>query len=73
MNCSKDRMINRLRVETNGFKLLFTGNIRPKRGLEVLPDIVKDLKGIELIIIGRVENKKLLNNITAIPNIKYLG
>jgi glycosyltransferase involved in cell wall biosynthesis len=73
MNCSKDRMINRSRVETNGFKLLFTGNIRPNRGLEILPDIVKDLKDIELIIIGRVENKKLLNNITAIPNIKYLG
>jgi glycosyltransferase involved in cell wall biosynthesis len=73
MNCSKDRMINRSRVETNGFKLLFTGNIRPNRGLEMLPDIVKDLKDIELIIIGRVENKKLLNNITAIPNIKYLG
>jgi glycosyltransferase involved in cell wall biosynthesis len=73
MNCSKDRMINRSRVETNGFKLLFSGNIRPKRGLEILPNIVMDLKDTELIIIGRVENKKLLNDITGIPNIKYLG
>jgi glycosyltransferase involved in cell wall biosynthesis len=73
MNCSKDRMINRSRVETNGFKLLFTGNIRPKRGLEILPNIVMGLKDTELIITGRVENKELLNNITGIPNIKYLG
>jgi glycosyltransferase involved in cell wall biosynthesis len=73
MNCSKDRLINRSRVETNGFKLLFTGNIRPKRGLELLPNILMDLKDIELIITGRPENKELLNNITGIPNIKYLG
>lgn len=73
MNCSKDRMTNTSRVETKGFKLLFTGNIRPKRGLEILPNIVRDLKDIELIIIGRVENKRLLNNLAGIPNIKYLG
>jgi glycosyltransferase involved in cell wall biosynthesis len=66
-------MINRSRVEKNSFRLLFTGHIRPKRGLEILPNIVKDLKEIELIIVGRVENKKLLDNISGIPNIKYLG
>jgi len=73
MNCSKDRMIKRSRVETDGFKLLFTGHVRPKRGLEFLPKIVMDLKDIELIVAGRVENKELLNNITGVPNIKYLG
>jgi len=73
MNCSKDEMVNRTRGETNIFKILYTGHIRPKRGLEILPNIVKGLNDTELIIVGRMENKKLLNNITNIPNIKYLG
>jgi glycosyltransferase involved in cell wall biosynthesis len=73
MNCSEDHMINRSRVEANGFKLLFTGHIRPGRGLEILPDIVKEIKDTQLIITGRIEDEKLLNKIDGIPNIKYQG
>jgi glycosyltransferase involved in cell wall biosynthesis len=73
MNCSKDHMINRSRVETNGFKLFFPGHLKLGRGLEILPDIVMDLKDTELMIAGRIEDKKLLNNINGIPNVKYHG
>jgi len=73
MNCSEDHIINGAKPKSNQFKLLFTGHIRPGRGLEILPDIVKDLKDIELIITGRVEDKKLLKKIDGIPNIKYQG
>jgi glycosyltransferase involved in cell wall biosynthesis len=73
MNCSEDHMINRLKVEQNGFKLLFTGHLRPGRGLEILPDIVKYLKDTQLIITGRVEDKRLLNKIDGVSNIIYKG
>jgi glycosyltransferase involved in cell wall biosynthesis len=73
MNCSEDHMLNRLKEKQNGFKLLFTGHIRPGRGLEILPDIVKNLKDTQLIVTGRVEDKKLLNKIEGISNIIYKG
>jgi glycosyltransferase involved in cell wall biosynthesis len=73
MNCSQDHMTNRSKVENNGFKLLFTGHLRPGRGLELLPDIVKNLKDTQLIITGRIEDKKLLNKIDGVSNIIYKG
>jgi len=73
LNCSEDHMINRPKKEQNGFKLLFTGHLRPGRGLELLPDIVKSLEDTQLIITGRVEDQKLLNKIDGISNIIYKG
>jgi glycosyltransferase involved in cell wall biosynthesis len=73
MNCSQDHMISRSKVENNEFKLLFTGHLRPGRGLELLPDIVKNLKDTQLIITGRIEDKKLLNKIDGVSNIIYKG
>ena len=73
MNCSEDHMINVSEAKSNRFRLLFTGHIRPGRGLEILPDIVKDLKDIDLIITGRVEDKKLLKKIDRKSNITYKG
>jgi glycosyltransferase involved in cell wall biosynthesis len=73
MNCSEDHMINRSKEEQNGFKLLFTGHLRPGRGLEILPDIVKDLRYTQLVITGRAEDQKFLNKIDGITNITYKG
>lgn len=73
MNCCTDRMLNKSRVESNNFKLLFTSHIRYGRGLELLRNIIIDLKDIELIIAGRMRDRNLLDKITGIPNIKYLG
>lgn len=73
MNCSEDHMISRSKTQQNDFKILFTGHLRQGRGLELLPDIVKSLKGTQLIITGRVEDKKLLNRIDGISNIIYHG
>src|SRR6476659_9370773 len=73
LNCSEDHMINRPKKEQNGFKLLFTGHLRPGRGLELLPDIVKSLEDTQLIITGRAEDQKLLNKIEGISNISYKG
>jgi glycosyltransferase involved in cell wall biosynthesis len=73
MNCCTDRMINKSRSETNNFKLLFTSHIRSGRGLELLSNLVTELKDTELIIAGRMRDRYLLDKITGIPNIKYLG
>jgi glycosyltransferase involved in cell wall biosynthesis len=73
MNCSEDNIINVSRAKSDSFRLLFTGHIRAGRGLEILPDIVRDLKDTELIITGRIEDKKLLKKIDGISNITYKG
>ena len=75
MNCSEDYVTDELKVEQEQkvFKLLFTGHLRKGRGLEVLPDIVKNLKDTQLIITGRVEDKGLLNSIQGLSNIIYKG
>jgi glycosyltransferase involved in cell wall biosynthesis len=73
MNCSEDHIINRPRLEANGFTLLFVGHVRKGRGLEMLTEIVKDLKDTELIVTGRVHDGKLLNKIEGVSNIKYKG
>jgi glycosyltransferase involved in cell wall biosynthesis len=73
MNCSEDYMTDKLKVEQKGFKLLYTGHLRKGRGLELLLDMVKNLKDTQLIITGRVEDKELLNDIEGLSNIIYKG
>jgi glycosyltransferase involved in cell wall biosynthesis len=60
-------------VKSNIFTVLFTGHIRPGRGLEVLGDVFRDLDDVELIITGRVEDNSLLNKIERLPNVSYRG
>jgi glycosyltransferase involved in cell wall biosynthesis len=73
MNCPEDHLINKSRLETNGFNLLFTGAIRPGRGLETISDIVMNMKDTELIVTGVSKDRKLQNKIAGIPHIKYYG
>jgi glycosyltransferase involved in cell wall biosynthesis len=73
MNCPEDHLINKSRLKTNGFNLLFTGAIRPGRGLETISDIVMNMKDTELIVTGVTKDRKLQNKIARIPHIKYYG
>jgi glycosyltransferase involved in cell wall biosynthesis len=73
MNCPEDHLINKSRLKTNGFNLLFTGAIRPGRGLETISDIVMNMKDTELIVTGVTKDRKLQNKIAGIPHIKYYG
>jgi glycosyltransferase involved in cell wall biosynthesis len=73
MNCSEDHLANSSKLKTEEFKILFTGHIRKGRGLELLPEIMNDLKGVQVIITGRLEDKRLLAEIDRVPNTKYLG
>jgi glycosyltransferase involved in cell wall biosynthesis len=73
MACPEDHMINRSKVDTDSFKLLFTGHVRKGRGLDKLLEILVDIKDTELLIMGRVEDKKLLKKTYEISNSKYVG
>lgn len=73
MNCSDDYMVHGPKAKSNSFKILFTGHIRTGRGLELIPEIVKNLEGVHVMITGRVEDRKLLHNLESTPNTKYLG
>jgi len=73
MNCPEDQLINTSRLETNVFRLLFTGAIRRGRGLEVIRDIVSDLKDVQLNITGKIKDVNLQNELAGMPNIKYHG
>ena len=73
MNCPEDSLSNRPRSEISGYRLLYTGAIRQGRGLEILCDLLVDLKDTELVITGKVKDLKLKNKIDRITNIKYKG
>ena len=73
MNCPQDHMINRPLMEKKGYKLIYTGAIRPGRGLEELIDIVMDMKDTELVVTGKIKDSKLHEKMVVIPNIKYCG
>lgn len=73
MNCSEDHMAHRAKVISNGFKILFTGHIRLGRGLELVPEIVSNLENVQVVITGRMEDKKLLSKIERLPSTNYKG
>lgn len=73
MNCPEDHLINRVRTVSDKFKLLFTGHVRAARGLSTLLAIIPEIKNTELLVVGRAEDKELLEKIHENSNSKYLG
>jgi len=74
MNCSEDQIEGMSKVKrSKKFTVLFSGHIRTGRGLEILSEVVGDLKDVELVITGRVQDKQLLDKLRGISNITYRG
>jgi glycosyltransferase involved in cell wall biosynthesis len=73
MNCPEDGLVNKSQLESNVFKMLFTGAIRTGRGLETVSRIITNMKDTELIVTGKIKDMKLHDKISGIPNIKYYG
>jgi glycosyltransferase involved in cell wall biosynthesis len=75
LNCAEDHSIPRVikSEKENKFLVAFTGHIRRNRGLEPLVAAIKNLKAVNLIVTGRVDDKELLNEIHTVSNVKYLG
>jgi glycosyltransferase involved in cell wall biosynthesis len=75
MNCPDDLLVKNKNdvsaVDKNDFILVYTGIISYDRGLSLLANAIKEVKGVHLILAGRVAQdiKQLLQN----PNVQYLG
>jgi glycosyltransferase involved in cell wall biosynthesis len=54
-------------------KVVYGGHIMPGRGLENIASAVSELVKVEFCIYGLVIDKKLLDELVSIPNVKYKG
>ncbi|HEY7078355.1 MAG TPA: glycosyltransferase [Nitrososphaeraceae archaeon] len=61
------------KVKSKVLRLIFTGGIRRKRGLEVLVSALKDLSNVELVVLGRSVDSELHCQILEQANIIYKG
>jgi glycosyltransferase involved in cell wall biosynthesis len=61
------------RVAESTFKIVYGGHIMSGRGLENVCSAIKDLKNVELFIHGLVIDKKILDEIRSVPNVRYKG
>ena len=73
MACPEDQIIHRSKVATDSFKLLFTGHVREGRGIDILLEILDDIRNTQLLITGRIEDRKLLTRTYEKSNCKYIG
>lgn len=81
MNCAEDHSVDMSNSSDNNDKkgdnetlrLIFTGGIRRKRGLEKVVSALKNLGNVELIIAGRSLDEELHNQVLAIDDIQYKG
>jgi glycosyltransferase involved in cell wall biosynthesis len=73
LNCAEDYHLDKLSNPEKYLKLAYTGHIRKHRGIEVLTAAIKDMARVNLVVTGRIEDEKLLNEIEKISKLTYLG
>jgi glycosyltransferase involved in cell wall biosynthesis len=73
MNCSEDNNGDTKKSNNDTLTLVYTGLIRKDLGLQKITAAIKDMKGVELVIAGRVADKDLLDEMLKFPNIRYKG
>jgi len=73
MNFSEDYNLDREKLEDGILTLVYTGLICKDQGLERITAVIKDLKGVQLVIAGRIADKELLDQMLRLPNVKYKG
>jgi glycosyltransferase involved in cell wall biosynthesis len=73
MNFSEDYNLNRSKSEDGILTLVYTGLIRKDQGLDIVTAALEDLRGVRLVLAGRVADKELLDKMTKLPNVNYVG
>jgi glycosyltransferase involved in cell wall biosynthesis len=73
MNFSEDYNLNKSKSEDGILTLVYTGLISKDQGLDILTAALEDLKGVRLVLAGRIADKELLENMTKLPNVTYVG
>jgi len=77
MNCPEDYFSNGIKSASKNddvnLRLVYTGGIRRDRSLDKIASAIESLKDVELVMAGQVMDKKLLDILVRIPNLKYKG
>jgi len=73
MNFSEDYNLNRSKSEDGILTLVYTGLICKDQGLDIVTAALEGLDNVRLVLAGRVADKELLNKMTKLPNVHYVG
>jgi glycosyltransferase involved in cell wall biosynthesis len=72
-NFSEDYNSERVKLQYKILTLAYTGLICEDQGLRRIGAAIKDLKGVQLVLAGRIADKQLLDHMLELPNVKYRG
>jgi glycosyltransferase involved in cell wall biosynthesis len=73
MNLSEDYNLEKSKSQDGILTLVYTGLICKDQGLEIVTAALNGLKGVRLVLAGRVADKELLDKMTKLPNVRYVG
>ena len=73
MNFSEDYNLNRSKSEDGILTLVYTGLICKDQGLDIVTAALEGLDNVRLVLAGRVADKELLDKMTKLPNVNYVG
>jgi glycosyltransferase involved in cell wall biosynthesis len=73
MNYSEDYKLNRSKSEDGILTVVYTGLICKDQGLDIVTDALEGLKGVRLVLAGRPADNELLDKMTKLPNVNYVG
>jgi len=73
MNLSEDYNLDKSKSEDGILTVVYTGLISKDQGLEIITAAIMGLDGVHLVLAGRVADRELLDKMTELPNVKYVG
>jgi glycosyltransferase involved in cell wall biosynthesis len=73
MNCSEDYNLKGSKSKGGTLTLVYTGLICKDQGLEMVTAALDGLNGVRLVFAGRVADRELLDKMTKLPNVNYVG
>ena len=65
--------MDRSKSEARNLTLVYTGLIIKDQGLDIVTAAMEDLNGVCLVLAGRIADKELLEKMTKLPNVTYVG
>jgi len=73
MNLSEDYNLDKTKLEDGTLTLVYTGLICRDQGLDIVTAALEGLENVRLVLAGRAADKELLDRITILPNVNYVG
>jgi glycosyltransferase involved in cell wall biosynthesis len=75
MNCPNENLLQKgaRNKETNPFRIVHAGTIRGDYGIVQLVNALENISDVEMIVAGRVQNRRLVEYISKFPNVKFIG